>query len=198
MPTRPIFDQGSPGGAAPVPNSLQSSRGHQQESPLASQLPAWDLLPAHTLLVRRRPGALNRPPSRSDVPDRASVPPSMPVSVAATPAPAPPVPALSLPAPGGFCGNCGSQQEEGATFCEDCGSAVSSTATAIFTVILTSSGANKINVIKAVREVTTLDLKEAKDLVDLAPQPVKQCTSKQEADAIKQRLLDVGATAEIR
>jgi large subunit ribosomal protein L7/L12 len=49
-----------------------------------------------------------------------------------------------------------------------------------------------------VREFTTLDLKEAKDLVDLAPQPVKQCTSKQEADAIKQKLLDAGATAEIR
>lgn len=193
MPTRPIFDQGSPGGAAPVPSNLQSSRGHEQESPLASQLPAWDLLPAHTLLVRRRPGASNKPPSRSDVPDRASVPPSMPVSAAATLAPAP-----TVPTSGRFCRSCGSQQEEGATFCEDCGGAVSATATASFTVVLTSSGANKINVIKAVREITDLGLKEAKDLVDLAPKPVKEYTSRQEADAIKQKLLDAGATAEIR
>jgi large subunit ribosomal protein L7/L12 len=63
---------------------------------------------------------------------------------------------------------------------------------------LTAAGANKINVIKAVREITSLGLKEAKDLVDLAPQPVKQCTSKQEADVIKQKLADAGATAEIR
>jgi len=54
-----------------------------------------------------------------------------------------------------------------------------------FTVVLTAAGANKINVIKAVREVTSLGLKEAKDLVDGAPKPVKEGVSKEEAEAIK-------------
>ena len=57
-----------------------------------------------------------------------------------------------------------------------------------FTVVLTAAGANKINVIKAVREVTSLGLKEAKDLVDGAPKPVKEGVTKDEAEAIKKKL----------
>ena len=64
-----------------------------------------------------------------------------------------------------------------------------------FTVVLTAAGANKINVIKAVREVTSLGLKEAKDLVDGAPKPVKEGVSKDEAEAIKKKFVDAGATA---
>ena len=67
-----------------------------------------------------------------------------------------------------------------------------------FTVILTSAGANKINVIKAVREVTSLGLKEAKDLVDGAPKPVKEGVSKDEAETIKKKFVDAGATVEVK
>jgi ribosomal protein L7/L12 len=67
-----------------------------------------------------------------------------------------------------------------------------------FTVILTSAGANKINVIKAVREVTSLGLKEAKDLVDGAPKPIKEGVSKEEAEAIKKKFTDAGATVEVK
>jgi large subunit ribosomal protein L7/L12 len=67
-----------------------------------------------------------------------------------------------------------------------------------FTVVLTAAGANKINVIKAVREVTSLGLKEAKDLVDGAPKPVKEGVSKDEAEAIKKKFVDVGATVEVK
>jgi len=67
-----------------------------------------------------------------------------------------------------------------------------------FTVILTSVGANKINVIKAVREVTSLGLKEAKDLVDGAPNPIKEGVSKDEAAAIRKKFTEVGATVEIQ
>jgi len=67
-----------------------------------------------------------------------------------------------------------------------------------FTVILTSAGASKINVIKAVREVTSLGLKEAKDLVDGAPKPVKENVSKEEAESLKKKFTDVGATVEIK
>ena len=67
-----------------------------------------------------------------------------------------------------------------------------------FTVILTAAGANKINVIKAVREVTSLGLKEAKDLVDGAPKPVKEGVSKEEAEAIKKKFVDVGASVEVK
>jgi large subunit ribosomal protein L7/L12 len=67
-----------------------------------------------------------------------------------------------------------------------------------FTVILTSAGANKINVIKAVREVTSLGLKEAKDLVDSAPKPIKEGVSKEEAEAIKKKFVDAGATVEVK
>jgi len=65
-------------------------------------------------------------------------------------------------------------------------------------VILTAAGANKINVIKAVREVTSLGLKEAKDLVDGAPKPVKEGVSKDEAAAIQKKFVDVGATVEVK
>ena len=67
-----------------------------------------------------------------------------------------------------------------------------------FAVILTAAGANKINVIKAVREVTSLGLKEAKDLVDGAPKPVKEGVSKDEAEAIKKKFVDAGATVEVK
>jgi large subunit ribosomal protein L7/L12 len=67
-----------------------------------------------------------------------------------------------------------------------------------FTVILTSAGGNKINVIKAVREVTSLGLKEAKDLVDGAPKPIKENVSKEEAETIKKKFTDAGATVEVK
>ena len=67
-----------------------------------------------------------------------------------------------------------------------------------FTVVLTAAGANKINVIKVVREVTSLGLKEAKDLVDGAPKPVKEGVSKDEAEAIRKKFVDVGATVEVK
>jgi large subunit ribosomal protein L7/L12 len=67
-----------------------------------------------------------------------------------------------------------------------------------FNVILTGAGANKINVIKAVREVTSLGLKEAKDLVDGAPKPIKEGVSKDEAEAIKKKFTDAGATVEVK
>src|SRR5687768_18426702 len=63
-----------------------------------------------------------------------------------------------------------------------------------FTVVLTAAGANKINVIKAVREVTNLGLKEAKDLVDGAPKPVKEGVTKDEAETIRKKCVDAGAT----
>jgi len=67
-----------------------------------------------------------------------------------------------------------------------------------FTVVLKEVGANKINVIKAVREVTSLGLKEAKDLVDGAPKPVKEGVNKEEAEAIRKKFADAGATVEIK
>ena len=67
-----------------------------------------------------------------------------------------------------------------------------------FSVVLTAAGANKINVIKAVREVTSLGLKEAKDLVDGAPKPVKEGVSKDEAAAIQKKFVDAGATVEVK
>ena len=67
-----------------------------------------------------------------------------------------------------------------------------------FTVVLTAVGANKINVIKAVREVTSLGLKEAKDLVDGAPKPIKEGVNKEEAENIKKKFTDAGATVEVK
>ncbi len=67
-----------------------------------------------------------------------------------------------------------------------------------FTVVLTAAGANKINVIKAVREVTSLGLKEAKDLVDGAPKPIKEGISKDEAATIAKKFTDAGATVEVK
>ena len=67
-----------------------------------------------------------------------------------------------------------------------------------FTVVLAAIGDNKVNVIKAVREVTSLGLKEAKDLVDGAPKPVKEGISKADADAIAKKLTDAGAKVEIK
>jgi large subunit ribosomal protein L7/L12 len=67
-----------------------------------------------------------------------------------------------------------------------------------FNVILTAAGANKINVIKAVREVTNLGLKEAKDLVDGAPKPIKEGVNKDEAESIRKKFTDAGATVEVK
>ena len=67
-----------------------------------------------------------------------------------------------------------------------------------FTVTLTDFGANKVSVIKAVRELTGLGLKEAKDLVDGTPKPVKEAVSKADAEAAKKKLEDAGAKAEIK
>ena len=67
-----------------------------------------------------------------------------------------------------------------------------------FTVMLLAAGDNKVNVIKAVREVTSLGLKEAKDLVDGAPKPVKEGASKADADAVAKKLSDAGAKVEIK
>jgi len=67
-----------------------------------------------------------------------------------------------------------------------------------FTVVLTAAGANKINVIKAVREVTSLGLKEAKDLVDGAPKTIKEGVNKDEAETIKKKFADAGATVEVK
>lgn len=67
-----------------------------------------------------------------------------------------------------------------------------------FTVVLTAAGANKINVIKAVREVTNLGLKEAKDLVDGAPKNIKEGVNKEEAEAIKKKFTEAGATVEVK
>ena len=67
-----------------------------------------------------------------------------------------------------------------------------------FNVILTEIGANKINVIKVVREVTSLGLKEAKDLVEGAPKPIKEAVPKDEAESLKKKFEDVGAKVEIK
>jgi large subunit ribosomal protein L7/L12 len=67
-----------------------------------------------------------------------------------------------------------------------------------FTVILTAAGENKVNTIKAVREVTSLGLKEAKDLVDGAPKPIKEGINKADAEAAKKKLEDAGAKADVK
>lgn len=67
-----------------------------------------------------------------------------------------------------------------------------------FDVVLTAAGANKIQVIKAVRELTSLGLKEAKDLVEGAPKPVKEGVSKEDAEAARAKLVEAGATAEVK
>jgi len=67
-----------------------------------------------------------------------------------------------------------------------------------FTVVLKSAGANKINVIKAVREVTSLGLKEAKDMVDGAPKTIKEGVTKDEAEAIKKKFTEAGAEIEVK
>jgi large subunit ribosomal protein L7/L12 len=67
-----------------------------------------------------------------------------------------------------------------------------------FTVVLTAAGANKINVIKVVREVTSLGLKEAKDLVDGAPKTIKEGVNKDEAETIKKKFVDAGATVDVK
>ena len=67
-----------------------------------------------------------------------------------------------------------------------------------FTVVLKSAGEKKINVIKVVRELTNLGLKEAKDLVDSVPKPVKENVNKEEAESIKAKFEEIGATVELQ
>jgi large subunit ribosomal protein L7/L12 len=67
-----------------------------------------------------------------------------------------------------------------------------------FTIVLTAAGANKINVIKVVREITSLGLKEAKDLVEGAPKTVKENVAKADAEAFKKKLVEAGATVELK
>ena len=78
------------------------------------------------------------------------------------------------------------------------GAAPAAEAKTEFNVVLTAAGANKINVIKVVREVTSLGLKEAKDLVDGAPKSIKEGVSKEEAETIKKKFTEAGATVEIK
>ena len=82
--------------------------------------------------------------------------------------------------------------------CGGCGAAAPAEEQTEFSVVLTAVGANKINVIKAVREVTSLGLKEAKDLVDGAPKPIKEGVSKEEAETIKKKFTEAGATVEVK
>lgn len=78
------------------------------------------------------------------------------------------------------------------------GGAVEAAAQTEFDVILNNAGASKINVIKVVREITGLGLKEAKDLVDSAPKPIKEKVSQEEADAVKAKLEEAGASVEVK
>jgi len=94
---------------------------------------------------------------------------------------APVAAAAAAPAAGGSADGAGAEEEQ-----------------TEFTVTLTAVGESKINVIKAVRELTQLGLKEAKDLVEAAPKPVKEGVNKEEAAKIKKQLEDAGATVEIR
>jgi len=91
------------------------------------------------------------------------------------------MPMMAAPAPGGAGAPAPSQEEK-----------------STFTVVLASSGANKIAVIKEVRAMTSLGLKEAKDLVDAAPKPVKEGVPKEEAEEMKKRLEAVGASVELK
>ena len=78
------------------------------------------------------------------------------------------------------------------------GAAAAQEEKSIFTVVITSAGANKISVIKEVRTMTSLGLKEAKDLVDAAPKPVKENVTKEEAEEMKKKLEAAGATVELK
>jgi large subunit ribosomal protein L7/L12 len=89
--------------------------------------------------------------------------------------------AMAAPAAGGAAGGAAAAEEQ-----------------TEFTVTLTDFGANKVGVIKAVREITGLGLKEAKDLVDGAPKPVKEAVPKADAEAAKKKLEEAGAKAEIK
>lgn len=121
MPTRPIPDPNLPNASALVSADTASARAGAPESPLATQLPGWDLLPAHTLLVRRRPAPAYKPSAQSNVPASGSM-------AASPPPPSPPsLPASTSVAPAerdAFCKNCGASLEEGATFCTGCGTKV--------------------------------------------------------------------------
>ena len=86
---------------------------------------------------------------------------------------------MAMPAGGGEAGGAAEEKSE-------------------FDVILTAAGASKINVIKEVRAITSLGLKEAKDLVEGAPKPIKEGVSKEEAEEIKGKLEEAGATVEVK
>lgn len=92
------------------------------------------------------------------------------------------MPMMAAPAAGAAAGAAAPAAEEKSTF----------------TVVLASAGANKISVIKEVRAMTSLGLKEAKDLVDAAPKPVKEGVTKEEAEEMKKKLVAAGATVELK
>ncbi|MDD4939090.1 MAG: 50S ribosomal protein L7/L12 [Candidatus Omnitrophica bacterium] len=92
------------------------------------------------------------------------------------------MPMMAAPVAGGQAGGAAAPAEEKSTF----------------TVVITSAGANKIAVIKEVRAMTSLGLKEAKDLVDAAPKPVKESVPKEEAEEMKKKLVAAGATVELK
>lgn len=91
------------------------------------------------------------------------------------------MPMMAAPAAGGAAGAAAAAEEK-----------------STFTVVLTSAGANKIAVIKEVRTITNLGLKEAKDLVDGAPKPIKEGATKEEAEEMKKKLTAAGATVELK
>jgi large subunit ribosomal protein L7/L12 len=86
----------------------------------------------------------------------------------------------------------------GSAFCSECGNKIAAAPAANVTVILTASGANKINAIKAVREVAGLGLQEAEDLIAGAPQAVKSKITREEAETIRQQLVEAGCTVQIQ
>jgi len=143
MPTRPILDQNLTSAATPSSVKNESAPAAMPDSPLASQLPAWDLIPAHTLLVRRRfvsskkpqtpPATVNEPPllpSSAKIPATSPVPvkeqqpaatqanelPKLPETLQQTPVAAP----ISAAA-ASVCKKCGAHLVEGSVFCTECG-----------------------------------------------------------------------------
>jgi hypothetical protein len=120
MPTRPILDPNLPNVSSSGPTAAQPAQASTPDSPLASQLPSWDLLPAHTLLVRRRPAPANKPTAPMDAPvskPKETSPPPLPAQLRASAA-------ATSEKGSAFCQNCGARLEAGSTFCTGCGTKV--------------------------------------------------------------------------
>ena len=113
MPARPMFDQNQSNIPALVPANPPSPQAVRQDSPLATQLPAWDLLPAHSLLVRRRVVPMEKAAKSAD---------AGPATPAATPAPVQTAPLPKAAASKAvFCTKCGTRCDSGDAFCIKCG-----------------------------------------------------------------------------